>query len=110
MLFTRIGVLFSRVGAPHHLFLQGVEEGASLLLDNPDGVCSFAQGEYGVLGVATADAVDGYEETAVAALYVELYSLVVCNDHGAHAQAMWRHSGEYEYIGLWVYDGSSCAE
>lgn len=77
--------LCSWVCAPHHLLLQGVEEGVALLLYHSDGVCCSTQGDGGVLRIALADSVNSYKETTATALDIEAYGLVVCDDNGAHS-------------------------
>ena len=75
-------ISLSWVGAPHHFLLQRVEEGASLLLYHASGIGCFAQRECGMLGIAVADAIDGYQKTAIAAFDGEMQGLVIGNDDG----------------------------
>ena len=77
--------LLSRVSAPHHFFMQGMEKGVALFLNHADGVLCLAQGESSVCGVALADAVDGHKKTSASAFYVEADGLVVCNDDRAYS-------------------------
>ena len=83
-LFVWQQCLNPRVGAPHHFLLQGVEEGVVRLLYHANGVCSLAQCEGSVLGVALTDSVDGHKETAATALDTEANSFVVGNDDRAY--------------------------
>ena len=76
--------LNSWIGTPHHFLLQGVEEGVVGLLHHADSVCSLAQCEGRVLGVVLADAVNGHEKAAAAALDAEADGLVVGNDDRAY--------------------------
>ena len=75
-----------------------------------DGVGCAAQGESRVLRIALTDAVNGHKKTTVAAFYAKFYGLVIGDDYGAHIKAVRSYGSEYEYVRLWIDDGTTSTE
>lgn len=105
-----VAVGLSVVGAPHHLLAEGGEVAAAVALHNINGIGGLADGKARALEQLLRAAVDGYEEVVRPALHLERYLAVVVDDDGADIEAVGRHGGKAEDVGIGHDDGAAVGE